>query len=143
NEIMYEDFFAPPPRAPGSKRKSKKAWLEAVPEKEEEEEEDSYERIEAEMERAKRDIFDESEDEEAGDVDKQSTHQRRSALIAEEIRRLERENVEKKKWTLAGEVKAKQRPQNALLEEDLDFERVSKPVPVITTEVTSSLEDMI
>lgn len=142
NEIMYDDFFAPPPRAPGSKRKSKKAWLEAVPERNEEEE-DSYEKIEAEMERAKRDIFDESEDEEEGDLDKLSTHQRRTALIAEEIRRLERENVEKKKWTLAGEVKAKQRPQNALLEEDLDFERVSKPVPVITTEVTSSLEDMI
>jgi len=56
---------------------------------------------------------------------------------------LEAENVAPKKWTRAGEVSARNRPQNSLLEEDLDFERVMKPVPVVTEEVVQELEEMI
>lgn len=37
----------------------------------------------------------------------------------------------------------RQRPVNSLLEEDLEFERVVKPVPVVTEESVSSLEELI
>lgn len=42
-----------------------------------------------------------------------------------------------------GEATARSRPQNSLLEEDLDFERVMKSVPVVTEEVVQQLEDRI
>ena len=38
---------------------------------------------------------------------------------------------------------ARTRPQNSLLEEDLDFERAMKSVPVVTEEVVQELEEMI
>lgn len=42
-----------------------------------------------------------------------------------------------------GEATARSRPQNSLLEEDLDFERVMKAVPVVTEELVQRLEDRI
>ena len=44
---------------------------------------------------------------------------------------------------MIGEARASQRPLNSLLEEDLDFERIGKPVPVITQEVKEEIEDVI
>jgi U3 small nucleolar RNA-associated protein MPP10 len=63
--------------------------------------------------------------------------------LKEQIAALEAENVAPKKWSLSGEVNARSRPQNSLLEEDLDFERVMKPVPVVTEEVVQELEETI
>ena len=65
------------------------------------------------------------------------------AALKEQITALEAENVAPKKWTLVGEANARNRPQNSLLEEDLDFERVMKSVPVVTEEVVQELEEMI
>ncbi|RKP23203.1 U3 small nucleolar ribonucleo protein complex, subunit Mpp10, partial [Syncephalis pseudoplumigaleata] len=59
------------------------------------------------------------------------------------IEELEEESIAKKSWALLGEASAKDRPLNSLLEEDLEFEHASKPVPVVTEEVTASIEDMI
>ena len=42
-----------------------------------------------------------------------------------------------------GEATSRSRPQNSLLEEDLEFERIMKSVPVITEEVVHSLEERI
>jgi U3 small nucleolar RNA-associated protein MPP10 len=42
-----------------------------------------------------------------------------------------------------GEASSRARPQNSLLEEDLEFERVMKSVPVITEEVVLGLEEVI
>ena len=42
-----------------------------------------------------------------------------------------------------GEATSRSRPQNALLEEDLEFERVMKSIPVITEETVQGLEDRI
>ena len=42
-----------------------------------------------------------------------------------------------------GEATSRSRPQNALLEEDLEFDRVMKSVPVITEDVVQSLEERI
>lgn len=72
-----------------------------------------------------------------------STHQKRLADIASEIATFEQENVGAKDWTLMGEATARGRPVNSLLEEDLEFERVAKVVPVVTEETTHSLEDRI
>ena len=42
-----------------------------------------------------------------------------------------------------GEATSRARPENSLLEEDLDFEQVAKVTPVITEESVLSLEEMI
>ncbi|KAF9453783.1 Mpp10 protein [Macrolepiota fuliginosa MF-IS2] len=72
-----------------------------------------------------------------------TTHERRQVALREQIAQLESENVAKKDWTLMGEAGGRSRPQNSLLEEDLDFERVMKPVPVISEEVVEGLEQRI
>ncbi|SCU79325.1 LAFA_0B02322g1_1 [Lachancea sp. 'fantastica'] len=100
------------------------------------------------MESAKMDLFANDDDQvesndEKNDVEELSTFQRQQLEIQRQIAQLEKEAVAEKKWALKGEVKAKDRPDDALLTEDIEFERTSKPVPVITAEVTESLEDLI
>ncbi|VBB85513.1 Component of the SSU processome and 90S preribosome, putative [Yarrowia lipolytica] len=72
-----------------------------------------------------------------------STFEKQQREIMKQIAQYEKENVGEKKWTLKGEARAAQRTKDSLLEEDLDFERGAKPVPVMTQAVTESLEDMI
>ncbi|KAI0757031.1 U3 small nucleolar ribonucleoprotein complex, subunit Mpp10 [Daedaleopsis nitida] len=93
------------------------------------------------MERFKDDLFADDDDEEPQEG--YSTYEKRMAALREEIASLEAENVQKKDWTLMGEATSRSRPQNSLLEEDLEFERVMKSVPVITEEVVHSLEERI
>lgn len=88
------------------------------------------------------DLFADSDDE--GDVqDKLSTHEKRVLALKEEIARLEDENVGKKEWTLMGEAGTRARPQDSLLEQDLEFERAAKVTPQVTEEMTESIEDLI
>lgn len=63
--------------------------------------------------------------------------------LQEEIDMLEQENVGKRDWTLMGEASSKKRPENSLLEEDLEFESAGKAKPIITEEVTAGLEELI
>lgn len=63
--------------------------------------------------------------------------------LREQINELESENVAKKDWVLMGEATSKGRPHNSLLEEDLEFERLMKAVPVITEETVQGLEERI
>lgn len=72
-----------------------------------------------------------------------TTHEQRMAALRQQIAELESENVAKKSWTLMGEAGSRARPQNSLLEEDLEFDRVMKAVPVITEEIVQSLEETI
>ncbi|RPD82586.1 Mpp10 protein [Lentinus tigrinus ALCF2SS1-7] len=95
----------------------------------------------ATMERLKDDLF--ADDEETDVQEGLSTYEKRMAALREEISTLEAENVGKKDWTLLGEATSRTRPQNSLLEEDLEFERIMKSVPVITEEVVHSLEERI
>jgi U3 small nucleolar RNA-associated protein MPP10 len=67
-------------------------------------------------------------------------HQRH---LLKKTEKMEEELVGKKRWTLGGEVKAAQRGTNTLLAEDLDFEMATKAAPIISAEVTKSLEDTI
>ena len=147
NDIYYKDFFAPPrrKRKPGSFKPRKEFPEPSRPD-------------DADMERAendvRRDLFDDlserSDSEDAlSDVSagnpksRRSAHERRQAKVAAEIRKLEAELVAKRAWTLSGEATAAARPLNSLLEEDLDFEHVGKPVPVITEDVSESIEELI
>ncbi|KAJ2927184.1 hypothetical protein H1R20_g9935, partial [Candolleomyces eurysporus] len=92
------------------------------------------------IERIKDDLFADEEDDTQKDM---TTHEKRMAALKEQISDLEQENVSKKSWTLMGEADVRTRPQNSLLEEDLEFDRVMKPTPVITEEVVHSLEELI
>lgn len=152
NDIKYADFFAPPAR-----KANKSTRLRALPKTQPpptsalpETEDDIQRTISA----VRRDIF-EDDDLSASDADsdphsgsgkrpdKRSNHETRQAQLASEIRRLEAANVAKRDWTLSGEARAADRPINSLLEEDLDFERVGKPVPVITNEISEDIEALI
>ncbi|KAJ6610027.1 U3 small nucleolar ribonucleoprotein complex, subunit Mpp10 [Mycena sp. CBHHK59/15] len=93
------------------------------------------------IERLKDDLFAEEEDEPPeGDL---STHGQRMAALREQISALEAENVGPKDWVVMGEAGSRARPQNSLLEEDLEFERVMKAVPVVTDERIQVLEERI
>ncbi|WCJ36089.1 hypothetical protein M5689_017309 [Euphorbia peplus] len=72
-----------------------------------------------------------------------STHEKQLQRLQSEIEQMEKANLEPKTWTMQGEVTAASRPRNSALEVDLDFEHNVRPAPVITEEVTRSLEDMI
>ncbi|KAH8905652.1 Mpp10 protein [Coniochaeta sp. PMI_546] len=147
NDIFYKDFFAPPAKKikKGSKPKSAAHAGRHRPDDND---------VERAMNKVHRDLFDDlsgqsDSDEALSDVSagdpksRRSAHERRQAKLAEEIRKLEAEAVAKRDWTLSGETTGTERPINSLLGEDLAFEHVGKPVPVITEEVSESLEALI
>ncbi|PVH80627.1 Mpp10 protein [Cadophora sp. DSE1049] len=155
NNILYKDFFEPPPRKVGKaemqasylERQAKRAAQTTTPN-------DNEAGIERAIADVRRDLFDDKSEQsgsedalsdvEAGDPkSRKSAHERRQAKIAEEIRRLEAASVAKREWTLAGEARAADRPLNSLLDEDLDFERTGKPVLEVTAEVSESIEELI
>ncbi|CAI4559208.1 BAQ_1a_G0029620.mRNA.1.CDS.1 [Saccharomyces cerevisiae] len=139
--IYYEDFFDKPTKEPVKKHSD-------VKNSKEDEELDEKEHDSA-MDKVKLDLFADEEDEpNAEGVGKASdkslsSFEKQQIEIRKQIEQLENEAVAEKKWSLKGEVKAKDRPEDALLTEELEFDRTAKPVPVITSEVTESLEDMI
>ncbi|KAL4917048.1 U3 small nucleolar ribonucleoprotein complex, subunit Mpp10 [Aspergillus aurantiobrunneus] len=142
SDIMYADFFAPPPRKESVKKprpppnKQPRGVI-------------SDNDVDRAMADVRRDLFDDdasvvdSEEEPGGTGAQRSTHEKQRARIADEIRRLEAANVAKKEWVVSGEARAAERPINSLIEEDLDFERIGKPVPVVTTELSESIEELI
>ena len=156
NTIKYDDFFAPPAKKASKKKKGRpnphNFPAAANPPAAGKDDADISNDMERTMEAVHRDLFDESDgedDEDAEELDpadprsRRSTHERRRADIEKEIRKLEAANVAKREWTLSGEARAADRPLNSLLEEDLDFERAGKPVPVITAEISESIEELI
>jgi U3 small nucleolar RNA-associated protein MPP10 len=144
NEIRYDDFFAPPKRAFGSSAGKRKRIR-----KDRTDDDELEEPAESTMARMQKDLF--ADDDAAlaeqgtdtNDGPKLSAYAKRQLKLKREIEQLEMENVSKKDWTLMGEASAKARPKDSLLEETMDFERTSKPVPIVTEEVTKTLEDMI
>lgn len=116
-----------------------------VSEKEEGDFVEDEEEATADRETAQRvvgDLFadDENDDEDEGN---HSSHEKRLLALQQEIRRLEEENVAQKDWTLMGEAGTRARPENSLLEEEMEFENSAKAKPIVTPETTSSLEDVI
>lgn len=147
DDIFYKDFFAPPAKK-GNKGENERKWRLRQQEKPDEQ------TLERAMADVRRDLFDDesdNSDEEdalsevsAGDPkSRRSAHERRQAKLSEEIRKMEAELVAKRAWTLSGEASATNRPQNSLLEHDLDFEHAGKPIPVITEETSEEIEDLV
>ncbi|KAI6103540.1 U3 small nucleolar ribonucleoprotein complex, subunit Mpp10 [Pisolithus sp. B1] len=93
------------------------------------------------IERMRDDLF--AEDEEQQKDLGMTTHERRMAALQEQIKKLEAENVAKKDWVLMGEASSKSRPRDSLLQEDLEFDRIAKSVPIVTEEVVAGLEERI
>ncbi|ETI22181.1 hypothetical protein G647_06254 [Cladophialophora carrionii CBS 160.54] len=154
NEIRYADFFAPPPKKQ-SKTKRMRALPKTQPKSQPQPEDDDIENsLQRAMADVRRDLL-ESDEEDSGldsgsDANdmrssgrNMSTHEKQRAAIAAEIRRLEAASVAKRDWTLSGEARAADRLPNSLIEEDMEFERVGKPVPVITAEVSEEIEQLI
>ena len=152
NDIKYADFFAPPPRKASKKNR---ALPKTQPPPSLAQKPDAEEDIQRTISAVRRDIFEDdlspnqSEDDltPASDPDaplsRRSNHEKRQAKLAAEIRKLEAASVAKRDWTLSGEARAADRPLNSLLEEDLEFERAGKPIPVITSEVSEDIEALI
>lgn len=142
SDIMYADFFEPPLRKVSSKssRPLPKTQPRHVA---------SNDDIDHAMADVHRDIFidevsaEDSDDEPSHNMAHRSSHEKQRARITDEIRRLEAANVAKKEWIVSGEARAPERPTNSLIEEDLDFERLGKPVSVVTTELSERIEELI
>lgn len=141
--LYYNDFFSKPKSRKDSHKKNHKRSLEVgdLNEKKEANEDLDEEDYERGMQSAMMDLF----DDEKVELPKEnlSSFERQQQQIQKEISQLESEAIAEKKWALKGESKAKDRPADSLINEELEFERTAKPVPVITKEVTESLEEMI
>ncbi|XP_061526513.1 U3 small nucleolar ribonucleoprotein protein MPP10 [Phycodurus eques] len=72
-----------------------------------------------------------------------SSYEKNQEKMSEKIMELEKASLASKSWQLSGEVTAQTRPENSMLEEDLDFEQASRKAPAITEETTLHLEDII
>lgn len=103
-------------------------------------EEDEDEENEDYHESGKRDIF--AEDEETST--NQSTFEKAQKALRSQIEALEKENVDAERpWALRGEINARQRPSDSLLEEAVEFEHTARATPQITEERTEAIEDII
>lgn len=151
----YGDFFkgqveskkelekAKPKAVKGKKKKAKdfnegdfndayeSAMADMMGDLEEDEEDDEEEEIEEEEEQAE------------PNPETLSTFEKQQLALQKEIAELEKESIAEKKWTMKGEVTAKQRGVESALTEELEFDRNAKPVPVVTQEFTESIEDII
>ncbi|XP_074522138.1 U3 small nucleolar ribonucleoprotein MPP10 [Halichoeres trimaculatus] len=72
-----------------------------------------------------------------------SSYERRQEKMSEKIQELENAALAEKSWQLSGEVTAQTRPENSMLEEDVEFEQTSRMAPSVTEETTLQLEDII
>lgn len=147
----YDEFFD----KPGQQNAKPKANAPTASDEEDEGELDR-ELEDAEHERAVNsamtDLFDDEDVEEDLEAEQKrnknlSTFERQQQKLQQEIAQLEAELVAEKKWTMKGEVRSNDRPADSLLNDEevpnLEFDRTSKPVPVITDKVTETIEDLI
>ncbi|XP_043281804.1 U3 small nucleolar ribonucleoprotein protein MPP10-like [Venturia canescens] len=73
----------------------------------------------------------------------ESSLEKRQERLRMRIKELERQAISERPWQWKGEVAGPNRPQNSLLEEYVEFDIMSRPVPVITEQTTLKLEDII
>ncbi|KAJ2819685.1 U3 snoRNP protein [Coemansia furcata] len=156
DEMMYTDFFKAPR---GSKRGMARASLEKHAKRVKfdpntvgdsdasEPEADLESEPESHPVPRTRNLFaddDDADDDNGGSAaDSKSEFEKRQEKLQGLITKLEDEAVDKKHWAMTGEVTSAARPKDSLLEEDLEFEHVQKPVPIVTQEATQTLEDVI
>lgn len=142
-EVAYFDDFFPKP-AKQETRESAQDPSSSEEEEEPQEQDLSEGEYENALGSAMLDIFEDKPQKNTPAMSSFEAHQKQ---IQEEVAKLEAELIAEKKWTMKGEVTAKSRPEDSLLEDpetmDLEFDRTAKPVPVITQEHTETVEDMI
>ena len=63
--------------------------------------------------------------------------------LFDQMDKIEGEMIASKNWTMKGEITARERPVNSLLEEHLDFDVGTKMIPKITKKYNNNIEDMI
>ncbi|MCO5586108.1 hypothetical protein L7F22_040047 [Adiantum nelumboides] len=80
---------------------------------------------------------------EVSQLESLTAHEKNLAKAEKRIKELEKANLNSTLWTMQGEVSAAKRSKNSALEVELDFEHNVRPPPIITEEVTASLEDLI
>ncbi|KAF0391237.1 Mpp10 protein [Gigaspora margarita] len=142
NDIMYKDFFDPPPKK--NKQKQKQNFSNNLRSKLDiDNGENDDEHDNESLNNLVYDLFAKNTSDDKGDELLKSSFHKKQEKIQKQIEQLELENVADKDWTLMGEISGKHRPLNSLLEEDLKFDHIVKPVPIITEEVTMKLEDTI
>ncbi|MFT7797167.1 U3 small nucleolar ribonucleoprotein MPP10 [Arapaima gigas] len=118
-----------------------------------EDNEESWKAKEA-LKRVTFDLPDDSEGEDVRDVlggkeengetsEAKSSFEKRQEKMAEKIKELEKAALKEKPWQLSGEATAQMRPENSLLEEDLNFDQASRMAPPVTEETTLQLEEII
>ncbi|XP_024911262.1 U3 small nucleolar ribonucleoprotein MPP10 isoform X2 [Cynoglossus semilaevis] len=79
----------------------------------------------------------------AANVESKSSFEKRQEKMSQTIREMEKAALTEKPWQLSGEVTAQTRPENSMLEEDVEFEQTFRTAPAITEETTLQLEEMI
>lgn len=142
----YDEFFD----KPGQKKQTQKVE-DAVSDEEESVDNGARELEDNEYENAvgsaMLDLFADAEEDKPKSSKNLSSFEKQQQKLQAEISELEAELIAEKKWTMKGEVKSADRPVDSLLNDDhapnLEFDRTSKPVPVITDEVTETIEDLI
>ena len=151
----YDDFFDKVDNKKGHGKGGKdnfKGKGKAKGKKKDEESEFLEKDYDAAYDAAQADLYgEESEEEEEeegnnknnGKEENLSTFEKQQRELQKQIAELEAESIAEKKWTMKGEVSGKQRNSDTLLEEELEFDRTAKPVPVITQETTESIEEII
>ena len=72
-----------------------------------------------------------------------TNHQKRQKAQLVEIERLEKQISGEKSWEMKGEVKKSDRPFESLIDAEYDVDINFKRAPLITPEVTRTIEDMI
>ncbi|XP_024151832.1 U3 small nucleolar ribonucleoprotein protein MPP10 [Oryzias melastigma] len=163
-DFKYKDFFDAVDSEP-LERESDGDDVDSQ-EEEEDDEDDAEEESDDEEEQKshpkasqKKVTFDLSEDEESEgeDIDEvlggkstnpetvelKSSFEKRQEKMSQKIEELENAALAEKPWQLLGEVTAQTRPENSMLEEDVEFEQASRAAPAITEETTLQLEDII
>ncbi|KAK9077592.1 hypothetical protein SSX86_005929 [Deinandra increscens subsp. villosa] len=146
-KIKYDDFYTSNKKHDQNKKSKVNKEVEDTEMSDEEEnegsdvedDEDSDEDVDQEDEGFADDL---ASDEEAM-KDNLSTHEKQLLEQRAKIEQVEKESLDVKAWTMQGEVNATKRPKNSALEVDLDWERNAKPPPVITEEVSQSIEELI
>ncbi|KAL2937203.1 U3 small nucleolar ribonucleoprotein MPP10 [Bienertia sinuspersici] len=139
DNIRYEDFFVPNKTTQKQKRKK----VDESDESEAEDEDNDDSEMEDDDEDEDVDDSKMKEDDDEQNKSNLSTYEREREKIQAKIKQMEAENLAPKDWTMQGEVSASKRPKDSALEVDLDFEHNIRPPPVITEEVTASLEEII
>ncbi|KAJ2804828.1 U3 snoRNP protein [Coemansia helicoidea] len=151
DEMKYADFFSPPigPKRgtakPADDKPAKRVKFDAGAAGESDAGSESDSDGDHPVPTRKSNLFDDEDDNSSNKAgaDDKSEFERRQEKLQSMISKLEDEAVSDKHWTMIGEVGSNKRPKNSLLAEDLDFDHVQKPVPVITQESTVTLEDII